>query len=179
MDEKLFRRPPPPVPPLPLARFEALLEAYGSLPDRWPLSARAPAQALLQRSPAARVLMQQAARLDLALDALRPPPDFDDLRGHLVRQVPAAASAVPATGGYRRPLAAAALTYGGIALLGLVIGVAIAWPLRPDPAGLSRPLSAVAGPAAAPDLAALPLVDGWSLADDAPDVADLAAIPLD
>jgi hypothetical protein len=77
-----------------LARFEALLDAYGAEPRRWPEDRRAWAEALLARSPAAVSARDEAARLDLLLDAA----DTEGASAALMGRVLAAAPAP------RRPL---------------------------------------------------------------------------
>ena len=56
-----------------MTRFQALLEAYGAEPGRWPAQERAEAQALLATSAEAAALREAAARLDALLD-LAPAP---------------------------------------------------------------------------------------------------------
>lgn len=55
-------------------RLEALLDAYGADPARWPATERAAAQALLEADPALQVRLEAARRLDRALDRLPPAP---------------------------------------------------------------------------------------------------------
>lgn len=74
-----------------LERFEVLLDAYGAEPDRWPDDERAPAAALLERSEAARALLEGAAELDALLGEV---PD-EAPSAQLRRQVLAAAPAPP------------------------------------------------------------------------------------
>lgn len=57
-----------------MRRLEVLLDAYGADPARWPAAERAAALALLATDPAARAWLEQARRLDRALDALPPAP---------------------------------------------------------------------------------------------------------
>jgi hypothetical protein len=54
--------------PMPLARFRALLDAYGASPDRWPAEERDAARALLARSPQAQRWRDASAQLDALLD---------------------------------------------------------------------------------------------------------------
>jgi len=49
-------------------RFAALVDAYGSSPARWPDAEREAAIALMQSSPEARRLADEAGRLDRMLD---------------------------------------------------------------------------------------------------------------
>ncbi|MDM7945499.1 MAG: hypothetical protein QUV20_04135 [Oceanibaculum nanhaiense] len=57
-----------------LQRLEALLDAYGADPARWPAAERAAALALLAIEPAAQARLEQARQLDRVLDALPPAP---------------------------------------------------------------------------------------------------------
>ena len=54
--------------PMPLARFRALLDAYGANPDRWPPEERDAARALLAQSPHAQRWRDASAQLDAILD---------------------------------------------------------------------------------------------------------------
>ena len=53
-----------------LERLSDILDAYGGDPDRWPDAEREPALDLLARSADARLLRDEALRLDAALDLL-------------------------------------------------------------------------------------------------------------
>lgn len=53
-------------------RFATLLDAYGGDPKRWPEAERADALAYLARTPAARVLVDDALKLDTLIDRLAP-----------------------------------------------------------------------------------------------------------
>jgi hypothetical protein len=57
-----------PRPPMTLARFRSLLDAYGARPDRWPPDERESACALLEGSPQARHWHAASAQLDGVLD---------------------------------------------------------------------------------------------------------------
>lgn len=57
-----------------LQRLEALLDAYGADPARWPAAERAAALALLAADTAAQARLEQARQLDRALDRLPPAP---------------------------------------------------------------------------------------------------------
>lgn len=59
-----------------IKRFEALADAYGGEIARWPEAERAEALTLVERNPAARALLEDAAALDAALRsaAVTPPP---------------------------------------------------------------------------------------------------------
>ncbi len=101
-----------------LARFEALLDAYGAEPRRWPADRRAAAEALLKRSPEAQALHASARRLDSLIDAARAEP----VPAHLVGRVIAAAPQPRARGGWfggiLKPVAGIAFA----AVLGLALG---------------------------------------------------------
>jgi ferric-dicitrate binding protein FerR (iron transport regulator) len=105
-----------------LARFGALLDAYGAEPRRWPADRRAAAEALLARSSEAQALHAAAARLDALIDAaaIEPAP------AHLVGRAIAAAPQPKAVrggwfAGWLKPAAGlAAAAALGIALGGVV-----------------------------------------------------------
>jgi anti-sigma-K factor RskA len=62
-----------------LERLQAILDAYGTSPARWPAAERAAATALLERSEAARAMLAAAADLDRLLDSaptLTPSPEL-------------------------------------------------------------------------------------------------------
>lgn len=119
--------------PLPLARFESLIEACGASADRWPLGERAAALALLRQSEEARHLRRRAARLDAALDRLRPPPS-PDVGSRLRRRGPAGARArlrrQRRSTGVLLSRFGQAFRYGAAALIAFIIGFAVAWSLR-------------------------------------------------
>jgi hypothetical protein len=57
------------------ARFAILLDAYGGDPRRWPGQERAQAEAFVKAFPErAAPLLEEALKLDAALDAFAPPP---------------------------------------------------------------------------------------------------------
>lgn len=56
-----------------LDRFTTILDAYGAAPERWPAEERVDAEHLLNASPEARTLRDQAARIDLGLNRLAVP----------------------------------------------------------------------------------------------------------
>lgn len=105
-----------------LARFEALLDAYGAEPRRWPADRRAAAEALLARSPEARALQAAARRLDALLDAAPAAP----APAHLVGRVIAAAPRPRARrGGWLAAWLKPAAGIVAAALLGLALGVIV------------------------------------------------------
>lgn len=69
-----------PPPPMGEERFNALIESYGAAPERWPEAERAAALVLMEESPDARRRLNEASRLDGALDAAAAPPVPGDLR---------------------------------------------------------------------------------------------------
>ena len=72
-----------------LDRFNAILEAYGADPARWPDAERAEAEALLRANPAAKTAFDRAAELDalIAPAAIAPAPS-EMLTARLLRAVP-------------------------------------------------------------------------------------------
>jgi len=102
-----------------LARFEALLDAYGAEPRRWPAERRAWAEALLARSPEAAALRATAARLDGLLDATGVEPAPAYLVGRVLASAPrAAAPRASWSAGLFKPAAGLAFA----AVLGLALG---------------------------------------------------------
>ena len=102
-----------------LAQFEALLDAYGAEPRRWPADRRAAAEALLARSPEAQALCATAARLDALLDGAAPAPVPAHLIGRVLASAPGMATPKKSRlGGLLRPAAGLAFA----ALLGLGLG---------------------------------------------------------
>ena len=150
-----------------LRRLEALLDAHGADPARWPAAERAAAQELLAADPAAQKRLHEARRLDRALDRLPPAPaPAADLAARIravaLQQNPLAAPAAPApapipANGNRAPWRFTA-ALAASALIGLWLGFA------------SSPFTVpvTAGDTASIDLAAL----------DQQDVAALAFGPL-
>lgn len=73
-----------------LGRFEAILDAYGADPGRWPEHERADALALTRSSVVAARALAEARRLDAALDAWKVPElspesgQFANLRARIV-----------------------------------------------------------------------------------------------
>lgn len=72
-----------------LDRFNAILEAYGADPARWPDAEHAEAEALLRANPAAKTAFDRAAELDalIAPAAIAPAPS-EMLTARLLRAVP-------------------------------------------------------------------------------------------
>ena len=102
-----------------LARFEALLDAYGAEPRRWPADRRAAADALLARSAEARALQAAAARLDALIDTAAIEPAPAHLMGRVIAAAPRARA--PRKGwfaGWLKPSAGLAFA----AVLGLALG---------------------------------------------------------
>jgi hypothetical protein len=86
-----------------LERLGQLLDAYGAVPERWPVAEREAADRLLDRSDAARALREEAADLDRLLDALPSEPPA----AVLAERVLAAAPRRRPTRVWRRVLVAA------------------------------------------------------------------------
>jgi anti-sigma factor RsiW len=78
--------------PMTRARFEAILDAYGADPRRWPDAERAAAQAFAAADPQAPALLAAAADLDGALHLAAPDPAEPALREAII----ASAKAAPA-----------------------------------------------------------------------------------
>jgi hypothetical protein len=108
-----------------LTRFEALLDAYGAAPQRWPADRRAAAEALLARSREAQALHAAAARLDALIDAATVEPAPAHLIGRVLSTAPSAPAPARGAaarrgwfGGLFKPAAGIAFA----ALLGLGLG---------------------------------------------------------
>jgi hypothetical protein len=65
-------------------RLGALIETYGADPERWPAEERAPAEALLARSPEFAADLALARRIDIALDEASLAPAGADLRRRIL-----------------------------------------------------------------------------------------------
>ncbi|ESQ81265.1 hypothetical protein [Asticcacaulis sp. YBE204] len=78
--------------PMTSDRFEAIIEAYGATPSRWPEAERDAARAFMQREPQiARALMAEARGIDALLGSLAAPEPSDALQWEvLARLMPAA-----------------------------------------------------------------------------------------
>lgn len=74
--------------PMDMARFQALLDAYGASPARWPDAERAAAEAFMAVHPPARAARRQALPFDAMLDTLTPPPLPADLAARIMAAVP-------------------------------------------------------------------------------------------
>lgn len=70
---------------LSMQRFEQLIDAYGSDPQRWPPGECQAALKLVAESPQAALLMQQSSWFDAALDQFDT-PDFDQLSARILQQ---------------------------------------------------------------------------------------------
>jgi hypothetical protein len=114
-----------------MARFAAMLGAYGSAPRRWPATERAAAEALLAASPAARALLAEAAQLDQALSTATAPAPSAALRAAILRAAPKPAMAerpgFAQTGRGLWQSLAGALTreLGGLRPAGALLGLAL------------------------------------------------------
>lgn len=65
--------PTGPGAPMTIERLRTILASYGASAERWPQEERGAMLALLNNSAEARRAREEACRLDLALDGLRPP----------------------------------------------------------------------------------------------------------
>lgn len=142
-------------------RLDALLDAYGADPARWPAAERNAAQALLASDPTAQARLEQARLLDRALDALPPAPaPAGDLAARIrnaARQPVAPAITVPAPANTNSPWRFTA-ALAASAVIGLWLGFAAVPVTSPFTSGGSTTI----------DLAAI----------DQQDVAALAFGPL-
>jgi hypothetical protein len=106
---------------LPLARFRALLAAYGARPEHWPARERQAALALLESSEAARSVARDEHALDEWL-ALTEPPRLGD---ELVRRLNAIPEGRVVPLGHRlraRRLVAPLVGWAAAAAVGLWLG---------------------------------------------------------
>jgi hypothetical protein len=168
--------------PMPMARFQALIDTHGAAPERWPETERAAARALLDRDAEARDAVADAALLDRLLAADRAPAPSDELVDALGRRFDARHA--PA---WWRPAAMAALARPGLALAGvaaaLVVFVVVRDPATIEPARAPTPVRAftaidlAAIDLAAIDLAPIDLADGAFVDDD--DTLDLEIALID
>lgn len=69
-------------------RFREIVEAYGTLPRRWPAAERAAAEAFLRNSAEAREMLAREARLDRLLDNYRVASPDSALTGAIVASFP-------------------------------------------------------------------------------------------
>jgi hypothetical protein len=106
-------------PDMNLARFRALLEAYGTHFERWPAAERAAGRALLLSEPAARSAFDEQAALDALLDAAPIPALPSALEQQLLAIPRANQQALPFRG---RALWMPALGWAAAAMVGLWIG---------------------------------------------------------
>jgi hypothetical protein len=104
-----------------IERYRSLAEAYGSDPRRWPEGQREAAEAFQAREPeAARRVLGEAALLDEALDAWRPPAVDHALRERVLAGAPRARAGL--TGRFGFWLSGAGLAAACAA--GVVVGMA-------------------------------------------------------
>ena len=73
-----------------IERLQALAEAYGGDLRRWPADQRAFAESLVAADPAARARLDQAAALDVLLDASPSVAPSADLTARVLRAAPGA-----------------------------------------------------------------------------------------
>jgi hypothetical protein len=76
--------------PMDEARFQALLDAYGGDPRRWPADERAAAQAFAAAQPRSQALLDAARALDSALDVVDRPAPSDLLARRILAAAPRA-----------------------------------------------------------------------------------------
>ncbi len=71
-----------------IARFEAVVAAYGATPSRWPAEERAAAEALAAADPRAAALLAEADSIDAALFAHAVPEPSHALRAMVIESAP-------------------------------------------------------------------------------------------
>lgn len=112
-----------------LARFAAILGAYGAEARRWPAAERDAAERLLAASAEARALRHRSEALDAMLNASPTPSPSPALRAAILRAAPGGRPA-PRRGGLLRGLwvtavAALAGELGGLRPAGALVAVAL------------------------------------------------------
>ncbi len=73
-----------------MQRLHAVIDAYGSVPRRWPEGERAALKALLSESAEAQAALTMAAELDQALDNMAPPQASPELMANILYVPPKA-----------------------------------------------------------------------------------------
>lgn len=152
---------------IPRERFRAILETYGSAPERWPEAERGPAMRHLVQSRVARDLWESAAALDEDLDLLTPPPPSPGLVRRLMTEPlpsPARRRRAARIGARGLPwrLAPWPVALATIAFVAFVAGLSVSSPLRGTGAtGEAAPAAQALAPAApTADIEVLAVVDG-------------------
>ena len=84
-----------------IGRLNALLDAYGAAPECWPEEERAAAAALIETSPEARMLVEEAVTLDALLDKI-PEPEVSAALMSRVRSMALPIVAVKSDGPFAR-----------------------------------------------------------------------------
>ncbi|MBS1165711.1 MAG: hypothetical protein H6R00_1736 [Proteobacteria bacterium] len=69
-------------------RFRQIVEAYGAVPQRWPIRERAAAEAFVGQNAQARDMLAREADLDRLLDAYRVTPPDSALTGAIIASIP-------------------------------------------------------------------------------------------
>ncbi len=106
-----------------LAKFEALIDAYGAEPRRWPADRRAAAEALLEISAEARALRDAGARLDGLIAAAPVEPAPAHLVGRILAAAPRSRAARRAgAGGWLAGLWKPAIGLAFAAVMGIALG---------------------------------------------------------
>lgn len=150
-----------------LERFAEIVDAYGASPDRWPADERASAEALMAEAPAARVLVAEAARLDLMLDGAPVEAPSTALVERLMAARPRAAVPTPAPQKRKifRGLIEAVWPYGspavptGALAASIMLGVALGSVSEISVLNAAEPITASAEVEAGERLVALALAD--------------------
>ena len=111
---------------LSVARFEAILAAYGAKPERWPADERAAALDLAKTASGAKACLAEADRLDRALSALPSPEGADSAFLRRLATIPytTARQGLPRPGPRWTGAFAAALGIRSLAPQGLAIAAA-------------------------------------------------------
>ncbi|HWA71592.1 MAG TPA: hypothetical protein VG937_04650 [Polyangiaceae bacterium] len=107
-------------PPMTLARFRTLVEAYGGELSRWPEKERGAAKVLLESSEPARAALAEEVELDRALDALSA-PDLSPALARRLNEIPIRAPAKSRRLPFKR-LWAPALAWAAAAAIGIALG---------------------------------------------------------
>ncbi len=104
-----------------LERFQALLDAYGGDPKRWPEGERQAAQLFAESTAEARRLLGEARALDRFLDGAETAPATRALEDRILAGFPARGGSAPSSSGRWIPAAAVAASLA----LGLITGAAL------------------------------------------------------
>lgn len=76
-------------------RFRQIVEAYGAVPQRWPIRERAAAETFVRKSAQARDMLAREADLDRLLNTYRIAPPTSALTGAIIASVPSSRRSFP------------------------------------------------------------------------------------